>query len=285
VSSADPDPAPRRLAVLGSPVAHSLSPVMHRAGFVAAGLRWSYERIESDGPGLPAVVARVGPEWVGFSVTMPGKAAAAAYAADRSECVARLGVANTLVRRASGWFAENTDVHGVVQALRAAGVSADGPSLVLGGGGTAAAVLAGLAERNPGGSVLLAGRRAQSISGVVDLAGRLGLDVSTVGWSVAEIAAAAADVRLVVSTVPAGAADQFGDALAGVPALFDVVYHPWPTPLAAAGGPGRITVTGLDLLLHQGLRQFELFTGLPAPAPVMRDALRSAAGTDLLLPL
>ena len=67
--------------------------------------------------------------------------------------------------------------------------------------------------------------------------------------------------------------------LAGVPALFDVVYHPWPTPLAAAGAPDRITVTGLDLLLHQGLRQFELFTGLPAPAAAMRDALRAAAGT------
>ena len=158
-----------------------------------------------------------------------------------------------------------------------------GPSLVLGGGGTAAAVLAGLAERGPGGSVLLAGRRAESTSGVVDLARRLGLKVSTVGWSVGEITAAAADVTLAVSTVPAGAADPFADALAGVPALFDVVYHPWPTRLAAAGARRRITVTGLDLLLHQGLRQFELFTGLTAPAEVMRDALRSAAGTDLPL--
>jgi shikimate dehydrogenase len=273
------------LAVLGSPVAHSLSPAMHRAGFAAAGLRWSYERIECDGPGLPGVVDGAGPGWVGFSVTMPGKAAAAAYAADRSERVARLGVANTLVRRASGWFAENTDVDGVLQALRVAEVPVGGPALVLGGGGTAVAVLAGLAERDPGGSALLAGRRPESTAGAVDLARRLGLRAATVGWSVGEISAAAADVTLVVSTVPAGAADPFAEALAGVPALFDVVYHPWPTPLAAAGRPGRITVTGLDLLLHQGLRQFELFTALPAPAAAMRSALRAAAGTDLPLPL
>ncbi len=264
-------------------MAHSLSPAMHRAGFAAVGLDWSYERIECDGPALPGIVERVGPEWTGFSVTMPGKAAAAAFATERSDRVARLGVANTLVRRVTGWFAENTDVDGVLQALRAAGAPMGGPSLVLGGGGTAAAVLAGLAERGPGGSVLLAGRRAESTSGVVDLARRLGLKVSTVGWSVGEITAAAADVTLAVSTVPAGAADPFADALAAAPVLFDVVYHPWPTPLAAAGGRRRITVTGLDLLLHQGLRQFELFTGLTAPAEVMRDALRSAAGTDLPL--
>ncbi len=158
-------------------------------------------------------------------------------------------------------------------------------SLVLGGGGTAAAVLAALAERSPGGSVLLAGRRTESTSGALDLAARLGLRASVVGWAVGEIAAAAADVTLVVSTVPAGAADPFADVLAGAPALLDVVYHPWPTPLAAAGRPERITVTGLDMLLHQALRQFELFTGLPAPAAAMRDALRAASGTDLPLPL
>ncbi len=88
-----------------------------------------------------------------------------------------------------------------------------------------------------------------------------------------------------VSTVPAGAADGFAAALSSVPALFDVVYHPWPTPLAAAGGPGRITVTGLDLLLHQAFRQFEMFTGLAAPVGAMRSGLRAAAGTDLPLPV
>jgi shikimate dehydrogenase len=186
-----------------------------------------------------------------------------------------------LVHSDSGWHAENTDVDGVLRALEVAGVGTGRTTMVLGGGGTALAVVAALAERDPGGSVVFAGRRPESIATARALATELGLRVATSGWSPAEIAAAAADVELVVSTVPAGAADGFAPALAVVPAVFDVVYHPWPTPLAAAGRRGRITVTGLDLLLHQALRQFELFTGRPAPATVMRAALRAAArGVD-----
>ena len=114
-----------RAAILGSPVAHSLSPALHRAGYAAAGLMsWSYERIECDAAALPALVAGSGPEWAGFSVTMPGKYAAAAMADQRSARVAALGVANTLVRRDGGWLAENTDVDGLIGALRAAGCPA-----------------------------------------------------------------------------------------------------------------------------------------------------------------
>ncbi len=274
----------RRAGVLGSPVAHSLSPALHRAGYAATGLTsWRYDAIDCDALALPGLVTAAGPEWAGFSVTMPGKAAAAAMADERSDRVGALGVANTLVRRPGGWFAENTDVDGVLGALRATRMGTPGSALVLGGGGTAAAVLAALAELGTT-RVVVAGRRPQSTAAAVDLGARLGLSISAIGWTLRDIEHGA-DADLVVSTVPAGAADPFAGVLAAVPLLFDVVYHPWPTPMAAAGKPGRVTVTGLDLLLHQAFRQFELFTGLPAPVAAMRDGLRVAAATDLPLPV
>lgn len=277
-------PLRHRAAVLGSPVAHSLSPALHTAGFAAAGLvGWTYERIECDAEHLPALVRASSPEWAGYSVTMPGKAAAAAVADAASERVTVLGVANTLFRGSSGWHAENTDVDGVLGALGAAGLAPQ-RVLVLGGGGTARSVVAALAELGVK-SLVLAGRRPESTSGCVELAARLGLPASTTGLGVDEIAVHSLDVDLVVSTLPAGAADHLAVILAGVPALLDVLYHPWPTALAAAGPVGRTTATGLDMLMHQAFRQFELFTGQPAPVAAMRSGLLSASQAGLPLPI
>lgn len=274
-----------RAAVLGSPVGHSLSPALHRAGYVAAGLTdWRYDPIECDGDALPELVRTRGPEWAGFSVTMPGKSAAAAVADVRSPRVQALGVANTLVRRDGGWFADNTDVDGLVGALRAAGAPKVRSALILGGGGTAAAVLAALAELGTA-DVAIAGRRPSSTASAVAVADTLGLPVQVIGWETDVVGAAADGADLVVTTVPAGGADHFASVLSAVPVLFDVIYHPWPTPLAAGGVPGRITVTGLDMLLHQAFRQFELITGVPAPVHAMREGLRAGSGTDLPLPV
>ncbi len=279
-----PGTSAHRAAVLGSPVAHSLSPALHLAGFAAAGLTgWTYSRIECDAVALPGLVAAAGPEWAGFSVTMPGKEAAAAAADVRSARVDLLGVANTLWHGPKGWHAENTDVDGVCGALGAAGV-APHRVLVLGGGGTARSVVAALAELQVE-ELVLAGRRPQSTWACVELARRVGLPVTASDLEPANVARVAAEVDLVVSTVPAGAADHLAAVLAGVPALLDVLYHPWPTPLAAASVPGRTTVTGLDMLLHQSFRQFELFTGRPAPMVEMRAGLQLASGAGLPLPI
>ena len=275
-----------RLAVLGSPVAHSLSPALHNAGYRASGLAdWDYTAIECDAERLPGLVAASPECGRGFSVTMPGKAAAAEFAADRSSRVRTLGVANTLWRNADGgWSAENTDVDGITGALRAAGVPAPlGGVLVLGGGHTARAVVAAVAEYGCG-ELVLAGRRPQSTAGCADLARELGLAVRTIPLEGAVLAAEAMTAGLLVSTVPAGVADPFAPMLSAVPVLLDVVYHPWPTPLAAAGGPDRVTVTGLDMLLHQAFRQFEIFTGRPAPRAAMREGLLAASGAVLPLP-
>jgi shikimate dehydrogenase len=273
-----------RAAVLGSPVAHSLSPALHRAGFAAAGLaEWAYDRIECDGQRLPGLVRRSGSEWAGYSVTMPGKAAAAEVADARSGRVELLGVANTLWRGPQGWHAENTDVDGVLGALRAAGI-VPGRVLVLGGGGTALSVVAALAELGSV-SLTMAGRRPDSTADCVELSRQLGIDVAVTDLTLENIASVVEGIDLVLSTLPAGAPDHLAATLAGVPALFDAVYHPWPTPLAAASTPGRVTITGLDMLLHQAFRQFELFTGHDAPRAAMRQGLIAASGTDLALPV
>lgn len=274
-----------RAAVLGSPVSHSLSPALHRAGYAACGLSdWQYEPIECDAAALPGLVRAAGPEWAGFSVTMPGKAAAAAVADQRSPRVSALGVANTLVHRDGGWLAENTDVDGLIGALRAANAPLPRHALVLGGGGTAASVIAALGELGAA-EVVFAGRRPQSTAGMVELARKLGLVSRAIGWDEGEIGAVADNADLIVSTVPAGAADSFAERLRAVPTLFDVIYHPWPTRLAAARATGQVTITGLDMLLHQAFRQFELFTGLPAPVQAMRQGLLEGAHTELPLPV
>jgi shikimate dehydrogenase len=287
----------RRAAVLGSPISHSLSPALYRAGFAAAGLAgWSFEAVECDAADLPDLIRGLGADWAGLAVTMPGKTVAAAAADERSARVETLGVANTLIRLSDGrWRAENTDVDGVVGALGGGGRSGtsgrsgtvlpgsapSGPAgdpdrasaLVLGGGGTALATLAALVEMEWAGPVLVSGRRPESTVRARQVGARLGLDVAHLDLVVDRLRAVAAEVGLVVSTLPAGIADPFADALATVPVLLDVIYRPWPTALAAAGGPGRVTATGLDMLLHQAWAQFPLITGVPAPREAMRRAV------------
>jgi shikimate dehydrogenase len=269
----------RRAAVCGKPIGHSLSPVIHTAGFAAAGLlNWTYTAIECASSELPALVGGLGPEWVGLSLTMPLKEVALSVASSASPAASAVGAANTLVRGPDGaWFADNTDIPGMVRVLRDAGV-ADHPSVtVLGGGGTARAALAA-AARLGASTVTIVTRRVEARAELAPVAAALGLSIEGLGWGDAP-AAFAADV--VISTVPRGAVDQLAPAVTWRPGtvLFDAVYDPWPTPLAtAAAANGVAVVSGFDLLLAQALGQFEQFTGVrPAPEAAMRSALLAAS--------
>ncbi|RIV37792.1 shikimate dehydrogenase [Micromonospora radicis] len=287
--------AARRAAVLGKPIAHSLSPVIHNAGYAAAGLAgWSYTRIECAAAELPDLVAGLGPEWAGLSVTMPGKEVALAVAAEVSPVAAAVGAANTLVRRPDGtWYADNTDVSGMVDVLTTAGVregglgvvsgvgevgvvpGAGGAVTVLGAGGTARAALAA-AARLGATEVSVVARRTAAIDELAPVATALGLTLTAVSWT---DAAALADANLLISTVPKGAADELAGVVRWRPGtvLFDAIYDPWPTPLAAsAAAAGCRVVSGLDLLLAQAVGQFEQFTGVPAPRSAMAAALTAA---------
>lgn len=263
--------AHRRAAVLGSPIAHSRSPQLHLAAYRALGLPdWTYDRIECTAGQLPGLVSGLGPEWVGLSVTMPGKFAALAFADERTERAELVGSANTLVRTDRGWRADNTDVDGVAGALG----SASGAAVVLGAGGTAPAAVVGLARLGVE-HVTVAARNAEAAARLVTLARRVGMQAGRCSLEDSEdLAAAAADAATVVSTLPADAAACYARDVAAVPVLLDAIYDPWPTPLAAAvAAAGGTVISGLRMLLHQAFAQVEQFTGLPAPRAQMEAAL------------
>lgn len=264
MSSTPPAEGPRRAAVLGSPIAHSRSPQLHLAAYRALGLvDWSYDRIECTADQLPALVTGFGPEWVGVSVTMPGKFAALRFADERTLRAELVGSANTLVRSPSGWRADNTDIDGVTGALG----QVSGRAAVLGSGGTAPAAVVGLAELGVQ-DISVVARNRDNAAALVELGARLGIEARWI-----ELGTPLPDFDVVVSTVPADVAAQHADTVA-TPLLLDAIYDPWPTPLASAvqAAGGRV-ISGLQMLLNQAFAQVEQFTGRPAPREAMRAAL------------
>ena len=264
--------APRKAAVLGSPIAHSKSPLLHLAAYRALGLSdWTYERIECGAQQLPVVVGGFGPEWVGVSVTAPGKFAALRFADERTERAEQVGSANTLVRTERGWRADNTDVDGVAGAIG----STSGQALVCGSGGTAPAAIVGLAQLGVA-AITVVARDPEKAARLVDLGSRLGVPTQFCGLDSAGLPDRVAAAEVLVSTIPAEVAARYAGTFAPIPVLLDAVYDPWPTPLAAAvGAAGGRVIGGLQMLLHQAFAQVEQFTGLPAPRDAMTCALQT----------
>ena len=263
--------------MLGSPIAHSRSPQLHLAAYRALGLHdWTYERIECGAEELPGVVGRFGPEWVGVSVTKPGKFAALRFADEHTERAAQVGSANTLVRTPSGWRADNTDIDGVAGALGSEPGWASGRALVCGSGGTAPAAVMGLAQLGVTGVTVVA-RNPEKAARLVDLGERAGVATRFCALDNGELADEVAGAKVLVSTIPADVAARYAGTFAAIPVLLDAVYDPWPTPLAAAvAAAGGRVISGLQMLLHQAFAQVEQFTGLPAPREAMACALEDS---------
>jgi shikimate dehydrogenase len=259
-----------RCGVAGSPIAHSLSPVLHRAAYAHLGLDWEYERHEVSETRLGAFLDGLDGTWRGLSLTMPLKHEAVRLATDVSPLARRVGAANTLLLDGSRRYAENTDVPGLVDALRERGVEKADHATVVGGGATAASAVAALAGF--AGRVEVVVRNPDRAAEVLGVADAVGIACRVVPWSDAVGALAA---PLVVATTPKGAADALSASVPAEPGvLFDVLYDPWPTPLAAAweAAGGRV-LGGLDLLIHQAVLQVELMTGAAVPVGVLRRAL------------
>ena len=259
-----------RAAVLGSPIEHSLSPVLHSAGYEAAGLDgWEYTRILCEAGDLPRIVGEADQSFRGFSVTMPCKFAALEFADEVTERALQIGSANTLTRIDGGWRADNTDYEGALVALQE--LLGDTPvqrAVLVGAGGTARAVMWALREL--GCEQVTVVNRSDRAAEYAELA--QGMDVSFCTFD-ADLEAVALEADVVASTVPADALEQHAKSLGHAP-MFDVIYNPWPTPLAVrAASNGYSVVGGLSMLAGQSYAQFEQFTGADAPREAMRAAL------------
>jgi shikimate dehydrogenase len=259
-------------------MAHSLSPVLHRAAYDALGLDWSYDAIEVDEAGLADFLGGLDESWRGLSLTMPLKRRLMDLLGptDEVDRWARLaGAANTLVLGPSR-IAANTDVPGAVAALRPVGPFRR--AVVLGGGATSGSVLLAIAELGCESATVLA-RSADRAADTVAAAGRhpagMAVEVVELPSSGSPPGGASGRADLLVSTIPAAAQTaSLVAALAEVPAVFEVVYDPWPTPLAAAAlDSGRVLVSGLELLVEQAALQVRLMTGVDeVPLEAMRAA-------------
>jgi shikimate dehydrogenase len=285
-----------RLAVLGSPIAHSKSPTLHAAAYAELGLDWQYTAIEVDRAGLEPFLHGLDPTWRGFSLTMPLKRELVRLTDGYDEYdgfVEQTGVANTLLladavvdgsrgRRRSVF---NTDVTGIVRALEEAELDAPRHVLLLGGGATAASAVVAVSELGAR-SVTIAVRDPARAVQLVDLGRRAGCLVDVV--DLARLAAPM-DADLVVSTLPGSTGRTFtvSTQLRAAAPLFDTAYHPWPSALAEHWAEaGGAAVAGDGMLLHQALLQVRIFVGgdplsaLPQEDRVL-SAMRRSLGSAL----
>lgn len=262
-----------RLALLGWPVAHSRSPAMHRAALEALGIDGVYEAVPVPPGGLAEALRALRATGIdGFNVTVPHKRAIASHL-DATEPVAtRIGAVNTVLRVGNAWMGTNTDAEGFVRGLREGGFDPKAPALILGAGGAARAVAAGLV--NAGANVEVAARRDAQARGLTELG------ATAIPW--ADLETAFARARLVVQATSATLSEETAvpfvqelpwDALQR-PACVDLVYDPSPSFfLQRAAAVGCDIQDGFPMLLHQGAIAFERWTSLPAPLSAMRAAL------------
>ncbi|SDS65852.1 shikimate dehydrogenase [Microterricola viridarii] len=269
-------PAQNRLAVLGSPIAHSQSPAIHAAAYTALGLDWGYDRVELTEPELAGFLAARGSEWRGFSLTMPLKTEAFALADELDDAARATGAVNTLLltqsqggRRLLGF---NTDVAGIVNSLAEHGVQQAGSVTILGGGATAGSAILAAAELGAH-SVTVAVRTPAKAAGLQRQADAVGVALRIVPLEGAVAAASASD--LLLSTLPGGSDTGlvFEPGVIGALPLYDVAYAPWPSALGAqwqaAGGQ---LMSGLGMLLHQALVQVRIFVSGDPHAPLPDEA-------------
>ena len=268
-------------AVIGSPIEHSLSPVIHRAAWAQLGIEgWEYHRLEQDTDSLPGFIAGLGADCAGLSVTMPCKQAVMPLLDVIDPLASAVGAVNTVVPSSGVLAGFNTDVTGIASAVRRAcsmaGCSAPSSALVLGARATASSALAALGELGITSSTVAA-RRFGGPGSVVAAASRLGVTIEQVLWSDAEaVDRAASSADLIISTLPASAADPLAERLRVREGqiLLDVVYSPRDTALRRAfESAGGVVAEGTDMLVFQAGAQVQLMTGRSPDTCVMREAL------------
>ncbi len=256
-------------AVLGSPIVHSLSPVLHRAAYAALGLGWTYDAIEVDAAGLASFLASLDNTWAGLSLTRPLKGVVIPLLSEVEERAMSVGAVNTVIPSPAGWRGANTDITGVVDAVARVQSHVPATATVLGAGATARSVVAALAELGVT-RVTVCARRHQEAVECCALATRLGMSAQAGDLTPQ---AALVEVDVVASTLPGDVAAPWAAVLSDATGtLLDASYHPWPTPLASAW-PTSAIASGRDMLLWQAVEQVRLMTGMEPPVQAMAAAL------------
>lgn len=275
-----------RAGVCGSPITHSLSPVLHQAAYADLGLDIDYTKIEADVSDLPGLLGSLDENWLGLSVTMPLKQAIISHL-DMCDGLAKtVGAVNTVCVQPMGsapmLVGFNTDVEGIVLACREQGELSFPSALILGSRATASSALAATVQLKAT-SVTLAARNHGGPGSAYAAASRMKLNPSLMKFDLPAIARALPRTGLLVSTVPAGVADDLADLIEETAPdlsslmILDVVYAPWPSRLVSACvARGARCVPGWTMLLHQAAAQVRLFTGSTPNVKVMREALESA---------
>ena len=270
-------------AVIGSPIEHSLSPVIHRAAWAQLGVDgWEYRRLEQDADSLPRFIGGLGGDCAGLSVTMPCKQAVMPLLDVIDPLASAVGAVNTVVPSSGVLAGFNTDVTGIASAIRRACSQADRAlptsAVVLGARATASSALAALGELGIVTSTVAASRFGGPGS-VVAASSRLGVSIDQVLWSDRDaVLRAVSGADLVISTLPAGVADPLAEHMTVREGqiLLDVVYSPRETALRSAfERNGGIVAEGTDMLIFQAAAQVQLMTGRAPKTDVMRGALEA----------
>lgn len=260
-----------KAAVLGSPIEHSLSPILHKAAYQELGLTHTYEAIEISAEDFLEFFNKLDNEWLGLSLTMPLKEIAFEVAQQVSSVAKQTGSINTLIFGKT-IKADNTDVYGIAQVLREANFDKPKSATIIGAGATARSAIAALSGLGVEEVVVIARNPIKSAT-CIDLGNELGISLDATNEPTDILFA----TDVVVNTTPKGVADVFADQISlAKGALLEVVYNPWPTKLASTWQSKSLKVIpGYEMLLHQAVRQVELMTGLIPDVKNMRSALLS----------
>ena len=257
--------------VAGSPIEHSLSPLIHTAGYAALKMDWDYKKVELNVSTFPNYVKNRSQDLVGMSLTMPLKEVSIDVADSVTDLARQVNSANTLLFKDGKVMAGNTDIYGIVTALQTnKQLDVSNPSII-GSGATARSAVAALKQLGAT-KVMICARNESTLIELKKVAESFQMQVSIINWNEIHKALAASTV---ISTLPTGAMDAFAAMGPEIPgSLLDVAYSPWPSKIAVEWILRRgFVVSGLEMLLHQAVRQFELMTGQKAPVKQMREAL------------
>lgn len=256
-------------AVLGSPIAHSLSPLLHAIAYQHCGIQGSYEAIEVGSGELSSFIK--GTQKNCLSLTMPLKEEALLIADEISETAKKISSGNTLFLRNNKWNLESTDVAGFEYSLKSHGITSLNSVLILGAGATARAAVAylsGISEK------IHVVNRNTARQASMDSSSSIKIDY--LPWGSTELINSA---DLIINTTPGNAGEDFLPSVSqprGV--LFEVLYNPWPTKLAQAwSSSGAKVIDGIELLIHQGISQVEIFSEKSLDRTELHALMREAA--------